>query len=251
MHPIEMHDFPKEFAMCWHAAGRHLNDQVDGGIKGWLKAKLAPPFLEHLSFRLGNQLFFIRLIDVDGKFDGPGSLSGLRHIAAECSGHACLMPMRRQSDGRWVADRDGWGLVDARTNRRVDPPALVTADKIEMTAWELQDFAVQIVREQLQRDGYTLMSWQANPEVNPSIWFVGDSKGPEWVVVRAARYPATQARRPDDWEEIAAGAARTGQIGHFASVALASLEKPLAKAGGAGVPLWRGYGMHARYVGLE
>jgi hypothetical protein len=28
------------------------------------------------------------------------------------------------------------------------------------------------------------MSWQGNPSVDPSIWFVGDS-GPEWVVVRA------------------------------------------------------------------
>jgi hypothetical protein len=32
---------------------------------------------EHLSFRLGNQLFFVRIEDVDGKTQGPGTSVGL------------------------------------------------------------------------------------------------------------------------------------------------------------------------------
>ena len=66
-----------------------------------------------------------------------------------------------------------------------------------MTAWELHDFAVQVVKGQLEKEGYELMSSQGNPGVDPAIWFVGDSKGPEWIVVRAERYPvgATPNRR--------------------------------------------------------
>ncbi len=35
------------------------------------------------------------------------------------------------------------------------------------------------------------------------MWFIGDSKEPEWVVVRAARYPSKDAKRPSNWNTIA------------------------------------------------
>ena len=57
-----------------------------------------------------------------------------------------------------------WGLVDARTGSIVDPPALVSAEDIEMTEREIQSFAVQVVREQLVKEGRQLMSWADNPK---------------------------------------------------------------------------------------
>lgn len=125
----------------------------------------------------------------------------------------------------WVADVQGWGLVDAKTGKPVNPVELVTDEKMEMTQWELQDFAVQVVGDQLEKEAYQLMSWQGNPDVDPAIWFVGDSKKPEWVVVRAARYPEKDAVRPVNWNAIAAGCANMSQIGHFASVAFARSAK--------------------------
>lgn len=56
MYEIEMHEMTPAFHACWQAAGNHLNRQVDSGIQSWLRADPYPPFLEHLSFRLGNQL---------------------------------------------------------------------------------------------------------------------------------------------------------------------------------------------------
>ena len=78
----------------------------------------------------------------------------------------------------------------------MDPAALVTDARIPMTDWELHDFAVQVVRESLEREGCELMSWQGDPEVDPSIWFIGRSGHPEWVVVRAARFPAPHPAHP-------------------------------------------------------
>ena len=95
--------------------------------------------------------------------------------------------------GSWAPDASGWGLLDAQTGTPIDPVALVTDERIEMTDWELHDFAVQIVRGELQKDGKELMSWTGNPAVDPAIWFVGDT-GPEWIVVRAARYSAGWTR---------------------------------------------------------
>lgn len=77
MYQIEMQEMSEDFFQCWKAAGNHLNSRVDAGIRSWLRAHPYPPFLEHLSFRLGNQLFFVRVEDVGGKVLGPGSVRGL------------------------------------------------------------------------------------------------------------------------------------------------------------------------------
>lgn len=247
MYDIEMHEPSQEFRRCWQAAGQHIQTQAQGPLQSWLKASLVPPFLEHLSFRLGNQLFFIRIEDVDGRIRGPGNPGGLLTIADGCRGHPCVMPMRLRS-GQWAPDERGWGLVHARTGKPVDPPALITDELIEITDWELQDFAVQVVRNELEKEGRRLMSWQGNPHVDPSLWFVGDDE-PEWVVVRAVRYPVKDAVPPANMAAIAAECAHLGTRGHFASLSFANINDPFDPAG-YGMPLYRGHGCHIRYEGL-
>jgi hypothetical protein len=132
MYDIEMQEISPEFSKCWHAAGMHLNNQVQGGIQSWLRAHPYHPFLEHLSFRLGNQLFFIRIEDVDRKVQGPGSIQGLHAVAKGNRGNACLMPMKKKLfGGAWVPARNGWGLIDAVTKKPVNPVSLVIVLLIE------------------------------------------------------------------------------------------------------------------------
>lgn len=252
MYDIEMQEMSEEFFKCWQAAGAHLNKQVQGGIQFWLRAHPYPPFLEHLSFRLGNQLFFVRVEDVDLQEQGPGSLHGLHAVAHGNRGHACILPMKKKFfKGEWMPDKSGWGLIDAATGRPVDPFALVTDEKIEMTDWELHDVGVQIVRDYLQGKNYQLMTWQSNPDVDPSIWFVGDSGGPEWIVVRAVRYPLNQAQRPANWQSIANQCIRMSRTGHFASVSIASVDQRFMSSNEQAEPLWRGHALHVRFTGLE
>ena len=103
------------------------------------------------------------------------------------------MPMQK-SGGSWEPGASGWGLIDANNQRPIDPILLVSDERIEMTDWELHDFAVQIVRQDL-RQKHELMSWQSNPQVTPTIWFVENGK-PAWVLVKAVRYPETEASFP-------------------------------------------------------
>lgn len=252
---LEMDEVSVDFSNCWNAAGSHLQHQqsqlpkhlYQGPIPNWLKVSLTPPFLEHLSFRLGNQLFFVRLEDVECRLEVPGSLSGLLMISDSCKGHPCIMPMRHKV-GAWYPDAAGWGLINALNGEEVDPIALISDALIEMTDWELQDFAVQIVRGYLEKEGKKIMSSQGNPQTNPSIWFVGDS-GPEWVVVRATRYPEMDAVPPENWSSIANGCARMSTLGHFASVSVASADDAFDPSVPP-TPLWRGHGTIVRFVGL-
>lgn len=252
MYDIEMHEMSNDFLPCWKAAGIHLSKQVDSGLHTWLRAHPYPPFLEHLSFRLGNQLFFVRVEDVDGKVIGPGNAQGHITAARAANGRACILPMKKKfMSGAWVADMPGWGLLDATTGMPINPVELVSDQKIEMTQWEVHDMAVQVVRDHLAKEGYELMSWQGNPEVDPSIWFIGETKRPEWVVVRSAKFPANSVARPINWQAIAAGCAKLSNAGHFASVAIVSADQPFASADEKPVPLWRGHAMHVRFTGLE
>jgi len=245
MYGIGRQETSDEFARCWQAAGRHI--QAQGAALSWLKSTLEPPFREHLSFRLGNQLFFIRLEDVDGTLPVPSSRDGLLSVAEESKGYPCLLPMKQGANG-WAARGAGWGLIDARTEAMIDPPACVTDERIEMTDWEVQDFAVQVVRNQLERAGRTVTSAQGNPAVHPSIWFIGD-RGHEWVVVRAVRYPRLQADPPANWQQIAEHCASVGKVGHFASVSVASADDAFDPSGAIPPePLWRGHALTVRFV---
>ena len=115
-----------------------------------------------------------------------------------------------------------------------------------MTDWELHDFAVQVVRERLAGLGRQVMTWQGNPDVDPAVWFVGD-KGPEWVVVRATRYPASDAKRPANWQGIAAQCSALSSTGHFASVRVANAAQ---NEWGKVLPLWRGQALTPSCVGV-
>jgi hypothetical protein len=98
----------REFAECWQAAGRHLHEQAEHGPALNLRAHVNPPFLEHLSFRVGNQLFFVRIQDADASLSIPGSMTGLLAIADGCKGHPCIMLMRREG-GVWLPISPSWG----------------------------------------------------------------------------------------------------------------------------------------------
>jgi hypothetical protein len=252
MYEIENDEITEDFYSCWKAAGMHLRKQTGDGNLSWLRDHLNPPFREHLSFRLGNQLFFVRVEDVDGKVRGPGNPQGFITAAQNADGRACILPMKKKFfGGAWMADERGWGLLDAYTKEPINPVALITDQNIEMTPWEIQDMAVQVVRDYLAQQGFKLMAWQGDPMVDPSIWFLGKSKGLEWVLVRSAKHPAKSAERPKDWQKLETGLAKTGTVGHFASVGLVSVDQPFETNDEVPVPLFRGHGMHVRFTGLE
>ena len=159
----------------------------------------------------------------------------------------CRVRIIRGDDG-WQLGRSGWGLVHAQTNEPIDPPALVDDEQIEMTDWELHDFAVQVVREYLPKVGKTPAEWQCNLGIDPSLWFQ-DGDRFCWAVVRAVRYPEAEAPRPENPGRLIKMCGPYRDNGFFASVAVANVEDPFD--GSPPLKLYRGCGMHVRFTGLE
>ena len=87
-----MHQVSDDFVSCWRSAITHLETRGREAIK-WLKSDLIPPFLDHASFRIGNQLFFVRIEDKDNELDTPSNPDGLKMIT-DCS--YCNEPLQEE-----------------------------------------------------------------------------------------------------------------------------------------------------------
>ncbi len=240
----------EDFIECWKAAGSWIQRQVGDGQISWIRTNLDMPLMEHLSFRLGNQLFFIRVVDADELIESPGSQDDLMKIAKACKGHACVMPMQFNF-GIWLPVNKGWGLLSAEDGSPINPPDLVTDEKIEMTDWELHDFAVQAARLHLVQEGEQVLASNSNPELQPSIW-LGGEQGTQWVVVQAVRWP-NEPKIPDNIKEIEAAYKARQATGNFAYVLFANekqdIKTPL-KEGEKPLPIYRGDKVYLSWSGL-
>ena len=247
-YPIPMNEVTDDFVRCWQAAGQHLQSQIEEGALNFFRANLTPPFLEHLSFRLGNQIFFIHVTDDQGELQKPSTLEATFTAAEMCKGIPCQMVMQRSTTG-WVPKFGGWGLTHAETGESVSPLDLVSDELIEMSDWELQDFAIQIVRDHLEKEGYQIDSTVSDTNIDPQIWFKESDGQLSYAVVRGVRYPEKEANLPHNIEGIMDYCAQKTKSGYFGSVAVANANEAFDPDGG-GMPLWRGHGLMVGFQGL-
>lgn len=224
MYEVAQEPASEAFRAAWCAAGQHLQRRDEGGIS-WLRADLSPPVAEHLSFRLGNQLFFV-FLEVRG-IDGPSSKDLFLKVASEATAVPAVLLMEAVGSA-FRPVHGGWGFRDARNDRVIDPPTLVSNEPIEMSDWEVHDLAIQIVASYVDKSCAAL-SKQPSLHIDPSVWF-RDEHGPAYVVVRSARFPRTDAPRPANLPAIMASCAKMSRRGFFASVGVASVEQATAPA---------------------
>jgi hypothetical protein len=247
MYEIEQGQLPQDFIDAWRYAGQHIQKIGQEDVQ-WLRATLNPPIAEHLSFRIGNQLFFV-YVDVDMlPFVGKRKELFL-NVAREATATPCVLKMKPKR-GQFDPVNPGWGFIDAVTGRAVNPTNMVSNECIEISNWELHDFAIQIVRSHLEKEGNKVFSAQSSLHIDPSIWFE-DKSGPCWVVVRAGRHPKKRAHIPANLQNIKQSCFRMSRVGFFASVTVANADDPFDPSGENVMPLYRGHSMIVRFEGLE
>lgn len=220
---IEPFELTQDFEQAWAAAGRHLDLRVRDTGASWLRAEL-PPFREHLSFTLGNQLFFIQIMDVDHPHNGWVQNSRLQSAVTDAQGIACLMPMRKTGQ-EWHPVQKGWGLIDPQTLQIINPIDLVTDTPVLMTPWEIHDVGIQVVRTYLKDNGWTIASWQTDLNVDPSIFA---QKGDYFcgVVVRTSNKGPDKGKRPLNAANIAELMRSRGWGAKFVGLKIAARDDP-------------------------
>lgn len=141
MYRVEQQEPSHEFKKAWASAGRHLGSKGGESLK-WIRSDLNPPIAEHLSFAIGNQLFFVFVEAAEIHFKYAKKL--FLDVCDQAGATPCLMPMNLRITSYEPAAY-GWGLVSAVNGDLVDPFEMVTDELVEMTDWELHDFAIRDV----------------------------------------------------------------------------------------------------------
>ena len=253
MFPVEFETASEDFVLCWQAAGVHLSEMNDLGRKRFIRASLTPIVLEHLSFVLGNQIFFIHVCDVNEEVQPPSPVKGCIYAAELGNGVPCILEMQKDENNDWVPANEGWGLKHAETNELINLQDYMTNEEVEITDWEVADVANLRVVKEIEESGGTILSTNSDPNVHPSIFFVDQDEIPKFVIVVTARYPNEPELDEDLIEKIKEGVSGFATSGYIAEVTLVSADDsfdPDAKENGNYLPLWRGAGYHQKFSGL-
>lgn len=251
MYEINQDDLPEEFLSAWYQAGSYLQSMGQGGVN-WLRANLNKPFIEHLSFRFGNKLFFIFV-----EIESVPLTDSQREIFISYSNRAtaipCVFTMKRVPNG-FEPTSAGWGLIDASTQKPINPLVLVSDELIEISDWECNDLGIQIVKNYITYQGHEILSSQSALDVDPSIWFKDkDTNKSSWVVVRSVRYPLKNAKQPDNIQNIKSHFEHESKNGYFASISIANTNDPFdptAESTGNFLPIYRGHPVVPKFDGL-
>jgi hypothetical protein len=246
---IDQEEPSEEFKRAWQAAKDHIKSKCRDGL-AWLRLDLHLPMDEHLAFAIGNQVFFVYVEAAEFNFLYTHKL--FMDAALLANAIPCVMTMEK-SFVSYKPINQGWGLIDPRDNTLIDPLLLVTDELIEMSDWDLHDFAIQIVVKHLRDAGKKIGGTQSSAQIDPSIYF--EENGHAYcVIVRAARYPSRAALRPDNIRKSAEFHSNKAKAVFFASVVFANINDPFdpdARPNGNYWPIYRGHGVNIKFLGLE
>lgn len=261
------------FLRARHLAGVQLQEQfrannndktVNSSYDGfkWVKTELTYPSFDHLTFAYKNSIFSIIIELIDDKGSSMTRQQKDQHLKAceENNLIPCVFKFKLKEktgifNGRLINSKGqleyelnplehGWNLYDVRTNQKINPLNIASDEKIRMSKWELSNFAIQIVRNNLEKEGIEIMSFCDLPEINPQIWFKNKKGETGWVIVKHIINNSNLDHR--EWVGLED---RSPQLkpfdGYFASVQFHSLKTNSTS------DLFRGDAVSVNYKGLK
>jgi hypothetical protein len=241
-----------EFFQCLNSARNFLIEASADLPVHWFGHPDRPTYREHLSFSLGNQLFFIYIDPDISEITGPSPVEETLRVAAQAEGIPCRMRMT-QTDNGWEPVNEDWGLENIVTGQPVHPPTLVTEGLTEINDWEVYDLSVEFVCRKIEEDGGTILSSDHNYDVGPSIWFNDKDDCLCFVFVEARRFPPSLSDPPESLGEEYEHLWNHADSGFYAIVVIAGrdqdfevgfMKRPIA-------PMYRGDGYRMMWDNLH
>ena len=200
------------FLKARQITGIQLQEQFEHFNKGkvassydgfkWVKTELTYPSFDNLSFSYKGSVYSV-LIELTDKTGSSFSLKQRERLFNACAENnliPCLFKINLKEKSKNLLSfmtstnsqdeyelsslEQGWNLFDARSNQKINPFTLSTEEPTKMSKWELSNFAIQIVRNDIEKDGNEVLSFCDLPEVNPQIWFKDKQGNVGWVVVK-------------------------------------------------------------------
>lgn len=192
LYSIDRPEESRAYIQGWSITGKRLNtlfekyghtDDDPHASFLWLRTKIISPTFDSMNFSYKNQVFsvLVDLIDASGRSTTSTKAKELQVLVAEQNNLIpCLFKV--QLTDMQPATKT-WNLFDTRTGEPVIPQWIATDEKIEMSKWELQNWGITIVMDDLEKMGNKILSFTDAPEIFPQLWFEDESGNRCWVVV--------------------------------------------------------------------
>ena len=169
-HFIYAQDFSEDFISCSNFIFDFFSTKGKDVIKFIHFSSFPTPI--HTSFRIGNQLFFVHIVDVDKNMETPGTIENFISISERFHCVGCLLPVRKKNN-TWTIENLDWGLINVKTKEHIHPFNIVSNKKIVMSDNEIYEMGHEYVRNNIitKNHEYQVTGFIIDPEVYPSIFF--------------------------------------------------------------------------------
>ena len=167
----------------------------------WIKKGLIDHSFDHMQFAYKNCIFSVKIEMIHPL---GSSLTGNERywFVDQCRRYKlipCLYKIRfrvtepepvffirayERGNYEYVPMENGWNLFDPLSDEQIDPGRIASLTPTSMSEWELHSFAIQIVCDELEKNGNFIISHSDILEVEPQIWFEDKDGNANWVIVR-------------------------------------------------------------------
>ena len=204
---------PEKIINARQLAGHHIEQQFkfryDNNLDEhknfrWIKSEWTYPSFEHFTFAYKNALFpvYVELIEDGKSLMSEKEITNLVESSKKYDLVPCVFKMKvitfennkfshhcsyNNENNLFYPLSNGWNLYDPLTNRDIIPEAIATESTKYLSEWELMNFAIQIVRDDIKKKGWKIYSFCDIPEINPQIWIEDNFNKRCWVIVRVIK----------------------------------------------------------------
>ena len=163
------------------------NGGFDNGF-AWLRKELTSPSFDDMNFSYKNKVFSLL---VELKDNGANILPESRKkIFQEVCSKNDLIPCIFPIDVKQLKPLGkNWNLYHLITNEPIDPIIIASDEKVPMSEWEYNNFAIFQVMQYLNKQGLKIHSFCDAPDITPQIWFQDKEGKTAWIIVKYAMYP--------------------------------------------------------------
>lgn len=147
----------------------------------WIQNELSYPAFHHLAFAYKNNIYSVLFEFV--RHDGNYILQrDINNQLRECKNNdliACTIPLDYDTYEPIIG---GNHLIS--TDKRLPITFEDRIGKIPMSKWEVNNFGISIVKNELLKQGYRILSFSDVLGIEPNIWFEDDKGRRNYVIVK-------------------------------------------------------------------
>lgn len=150
----------------------------------WIRIEAMSPKFDDMSFGYKNKIFSV-LIDIKYNNSDKLIIQEKDRFVRECLSNnliPCIFPVYDRENLSLLSE-DHWNLYDIRTNEIINPLIIATDEKVVMSEYELNNIAVDFVKNYIRKENMKLESYCDIIGIFPQIWFKDKNGEMSWVYV--------------------------------------------------------------------